>query len=335
MNKATKRNFSKLINQMKKLNLDSSNRYVIYPYGREGKRVKAVLNYLGIKESFIIDNKLCKEDTNIKHVDELNKIDVNEFIFLFSCRTPRYYNELLREIKKVVPDRRIIEIFPAPVKMIYILKSWRHKNHFLWTIKNTKGIRVMDVGCGNASAQLVKAVDPNIFYTGIDVGDYNQTTSSLNLIDDYHVVTPEKFGDEIAYFNGTEDYVISSHNIEHCNNPEKVITAMCRALKQEGVLYMSFPSRESVLFPSRGGTLNFYDDTTHIYLPDFEGIIKILKECGMKILFKRESMRGWYLKRIGKENEPLSIAENRVLNGTWDYWGFESIIWAKKIRPVF
>lgn len=340
MNKETKKEFSSLLKQLKKLNLDNNKNYVVYPYGKVGKRVKKAINYLGINESFIIDNNLCKENPKIKSIDDLNDIDTSKYTFLVACTSCAFRREILEAIRKHVPESQIIDVFhyrtekKSKLRKNYreILLTWRHKAHFLWTIRNEKGVRVMDVGCGNQSASIVKAYCNNIFYTGIDVGDYNQSTGSLNLIDDYHVVSPEKFADEIATFKGSEDYVISSHNIEHCNEPEKVVAAMCGALKQGGMLYMSFPSRESVLFPSRMGTLNFYDDAGHIYLPDFDKILRIMRKNGMKIIFKKASMRGWYFKRLGKKNEPLSIAENRVKIGTWDYWGFESIIWAKRVR---
>jgi hypothetical protein len=38
-----------------------------------------------------------------------------------------------------------------------------------------RGAKVLDVGCGNNSAQSTKKLRPDIYYVGLDVGDYNQT----------------------------------------------------------------------------------------------------------------------------------------------------------------
>ncbi len=205
-----------------------------------------------------------------------------------------------------------------------------HKIHFLHTIKKDKGVRLLDVGCGNQSASLIKSACPNVFYSGIDVGDYNQSQESKDLMDVYHVVAPDKFAGEIETFNGTQDIVISNHNLEHTNDPDACLRAMARALKKGGRLFMAFPSELSILFPSRGGTLNFYDDASHVNLLDFKHVCRVLKENGIKLEYANPSMRGWYLRKLGEREEGLSIAMNHVLVGTWDYWGFEAIIWGRK-----
>ena len=62
---------------------------------------------------------------------------------------------------------------------------------------------------------------------------------------------------------------------------------MCISLKQDGILYMAFPCEESVTFPSREGTLNFYDDPTHINIPIFDDILDQIKSNNLEILVER------------------------------------------------
>jgi hypothetical protein len=122
--------------------------------------------------------------------------------------------------------------------------------------------------------------------------------------------------------------------LEHCNDREETFNGIVKILKHGGNLFVSFPTKDSINFPSRKGTLNYYDDSTHKYNPpDFYKIISTLKENNFDIIFSSSSYKPLLYFLIGLLLEPLSKITNRVLfnsYGTWSYWGFESIIWARK-----
>lgn len=80
----------------------------------------------------------------------------------------------------------------------------------------------------------------------------------------------------------------------------------------------------------REGCLNFYDDVTHQHLAEYEKILATLLENGMKIEYKCKSYRPYILRRIGKRNEAKNREMHKVLEGTWAYYGFETVIWARK-----
>jgi len=188
--------------------------------------------------------------------------------------------------------------------------------------------RILDVGCGNNSPFNVKNIRPDCYYTGIDVGDYNQ--SSPELADKYIITDPNDFADEIMKLGGRFDAVISTHNIEHCNDRNKTMEAMLRALRPGGQLYMLFPSEISHTLPSRGGGLNYHDDGTHQGLPpDFDEIVSAIKSIGARIVFSERQYRPLHECVLGLLNEPDSVRRNTILPGTWSYYGFEAMIWAK------
>ena len=56
------------------------------------------------------------------------------------------------------------------------------------------------------------------------------------------------------------DAVISSHNLEHCNDRYGALNAILDKLKDGGKIYLSFPSGKTINFPKRDGCLNYYDD---------------------------------------------------------------------------
>ena len=139
-----------------------------------------------------------------------------------------------------------------------LLKS-RGKTSFL--TKLTPDSVILDVGCGNDFPLIVKNILPLCHYTGIDVGEYNQTRPDL--ADKYIITNPNTFASEISKFKSCFHAVVSSHNIEHCNDRESTIRAMLNAVKPGGRIYISFPCEGSVDFPNRRGTLNYFDDITH------------------------------------------------------------------------
>lgn len=194
------------------------------------------------------------------------------------------------------------------------------------------GARVLDVGCGNNSPRDAKILRPDLVYHGLDVGDYNQGDASIAYADSYEVVAPDRFADAIDRYEGQMDAVVSSHNLEHCLDPQAVLQAMARALRPGGRLYLAFPCEESVHFPSRRGTLNFFDDPTHRLVPAWPGVLAKLRECGLAMDLTCQRYRPGLLFVIGLLLEPLGRLASRNVPGsaTWALYGFESIIWARR-----
>ena len=194
------------------------------------------------------------------------------------------------------------------------------------------GGRVLDVGCGNNSPAQFKTQRPDLFYTGLDVGDYHQTVDPKQYADEYLVSTPEGFAACIAAFKGKYDAVVSSHNLEHCLDPDAVLQAMLATLKPGGRLYLAFPCEASLRFPKRAGCLNFHDDASHRAPPGYDETLRLIEAGGCRIEFARQRYRPWPLFLVGLALEPLSFALKRTmpLNSTWALYGFETVIWATR-----
>lgn len=191
---------------------------------------------------------------------------------------------------------------------------------------------ILDVGCGNDTPARVKGLLPESTYIGLDIGDYNQSQQSLELIDRYIVTSPDKFAQEIESLVGQIDAAISSHNIEHCNEPERTLRAICQSLLPDGKLFLAFPCAQSIHFPKRQGTLNFFDDPTHRDVPDFLAIRSLLESEGMTLEVCEPRYRPVLLCAMGLLLEPFSMLLKRLMpmGCTWALYGFESIIWARK-----
>jgi SAM-dependent methyltransferase len=208
------------------------------------------------------------------------------------------------------------------------LLNQKYKPDFI--LQLPRGARILDVGCGNNSAQATKKLRPDIYYVGLDVGDYNQQDPPAQHADEYIVTSSARFAEQIEKQPQSFAAVISSHNLEHCERPERVLSAMCRSLAPGGQLYLAFPSEASVNFPRRSGTLNFHDDEQHREVPRFREVIDRIRAAGLEIEFSAKQYRPPYKYLKGLLNEPRSALRKRVYNGTWAFYGFESIIWARR-----
>ena len=194
------------------------------------------------------------------------------------------------------------------------------------------GSDLLDVGCGNDSPYQIKALRPDIRYVGLDVGDYNQKHDPSFHADEYVIVTPEEFLPAIVDRFGQFDVVISSHNLEHCHQQDRVVAAMARALRPGGRIFLAFPAAMTVRLPSRKGTLNFYDDQTHVAPPDYNSVLKSLSAEGVDIDFAAQRYRPPFYFLAGLLSEPYSRWRNSVNPGTWALYGFETVIWGTKSR---
>ena len=208
------------------------------------------------------------------------------------------------------------------------LLNQKYKPDFI--LQLPRAAKILDVGCGNNSAQSTKKLRPDVYYVGLDVGDYNQADPPARHADEYVITSSGMFAAEIEKRPDSFAAVISSHNLEHCERPQQVLSAMCRCLAPGGQLYLSFPSEESVNFPRRSGTLNFYDDLEHREVPRFMEVIDRIRAAGLSIEFSAKQYRPPYKYLKGLLNEPRSAIKRRVYNGTWAFYGFESIIWARR-----
>lgn len=204
----------------------------------------------------------------------------------------------------------------------------RSKNDFLKQLDPNS--RILDVGCGNDSPKITKNILPECYYIGIDVGDYNQSYQSL--ADEYIIVDLDSFVKAIDAYSSGVDAVISNHNVEHCCDRYGVIASMAKTLKVGGMIYIAYPSPESVEFPSRRRTLNYYDDPSHVGdPPDFGRIISILVANGLRILYASSIYQPPIPWIEGLGNLDASERDGDLKDGTWCYWGFESVICAERV----
>lgn len=203
-----------------------------------------------------------------------------------------------------------------------------NKRDFLNTIRD--GAAVLDVGCGNNSVLRIKALKPNVEYTGVDIGDYNQSESAKKMCHRYVLTTDEGFTDTIRNLGEVYDYVICTHNLEHCADPYGTLSACLACVAPGGSIFIATPAKETVGFPHRRGTLNFTDDTTHRTLIDPDRVQAELSANNFEAVKYFRRYQPLAMSALGLLTEPVSAILKKNLYGTWELYGFETIFWARK-----
>ncbi len=204
----------------------------------------------------------------------------------------------------------------------------RGQRAFISSIQK-ENCKILDIGCGKNSIFL-KSLKPDSSIYGVDVSFFEQTDESKALYDKLIICESKDFAQSIYKINTDFDILISNHNIEHCEDPQSTFSAMVDRTKVGGVLFFATPSLNSINFPSRGGGLNFYDDPTHVHPVD---LIKLFNSESHRLecTYYQKSSKPviWWI--LGMLQEYISKKKNFIRLGTWDYYGFEQIMWIKKI----
>lgn len=86
-------------------------KFIIFPFGDVGMQVKEVLrNAYGIDAEYVLDNKLCKYNSDIKALGFLDNVSCDKFCVILASTNPDIYGELKKELQKYFTDENIAEL---------------------------------------------------------------------------------------------------------------------------------------------------------------------------------------------------------------------------------
>lgn len=205
-----------------------------------------------------------------------------------------------------------------------------HKFFIFRDIIGDKKLRILDVGCGNHSPSETKSNFKNVVYHGIDIEknpDYFE--SDLNAIDKFYLMDLDKLNFTDIEDN-SYDIIIMNHVIEHIHHGEEVLMQLFLKLKKGGYFYIECPYEKSVNFPSVKGTLNFYDDKTHVRMYT----LKDIRNCFDDSVTIVSSGRVRSI--INLLLTPYKMIKSKIQRGYvrgyvyWDLFGFGNYILIKK-----
>lgn len=210
--------------------------------------------------------------------------------------------------------------------MITIFKFFFLKKSF-----GDRKFKLLDVGAGNNSATKTKKAFPNCEYYGLDITkDYNNSEEDFKLMEEFYELDLTQLNFSVIpdnYF----DAIQMAHIIEHLKNGDEVIKKLIPKLKKNGFFYVEYPGMKSTKLPSMYGSLNFYDDPTHVRIYSVKEIEHIFKYENFTIL-KSGTRRNWFYILSMPLRIIQSLLKYRRLNGNifWDIFGFAEFVYAKK-----
>ncbi len=205
------------------------------------------------------------------------------------------------------------------------------KFYYLHKFFGKKAFALLDVGSGNHSASKTKRLFPACEYHGIDMDkhfnndetDFEAMTAFYEM--DLTLLQFEAIPDN--YF----DYIRIAHVIEHLHNGDAVIKGLLPKLKKDGFIYIEYPGIKSTKLPSMEGTLNFYDDPTHVRIYSVKEISGLLRDEQFKIISSGTRRSPAFLMAM-----PLNIAGHMIKRQKfqgptfWDILGFAEFVLARK-----
>jgi len=195
------------------------------------------------------------------------------------------------------------------------------------------GLRILDIGCGNNSPTTTKRWFPGCRYSGADIAQYNNNSDDIAAIDTFYPLGIDGSGYS-AIPDSSFDFVILHHVVEHMREPAPILATICSKLKPGGYIWIAFPSLRSLSLPSAEGTLQFCDDSTHVYVPDIREVSNILLPNGVKILHAGRS-RDFVRMLIGAAILPWAMLKRLITgrlscNGLWYVLGFEDHVFGQR-----
>ncbi len=206
--------------------------FIIYPYGECGVVAKQILNdCFGIKEEYIVDNRLAAFNKNIKKLDFCLELDRNQYTVLFTCENRGVYFEVLQDLERCFAKNNIVEIFAIdPYEKIFpdaTYAPWRKDAEFLKIYEKIRDITLVDLyrcyELWHLLIQSKKCAAGNILEVGVYKGgtgallataaEYAQIESEVFLCDTFKGVV--KTGDKDNFYRGGEHSDTSPASVEN------------------------------------------------------------------------------------------------------------------------
>ena len=190
---------------------------------------------------------------------------------------------------------------------------------------------LLDIGAGNHSASKTKKWFPNCEYHGLDLNkNYNNDENDFKLMKSFYELNLEELNlDSVP--NANFDFIMMAHVIEHLKNGDQVLVKLLAKLKPGGYLYVEYPGIKSTQLPRMKGTLNFFDDDTHVRVYSLTELYNLFLKNNTEII------KGGTRKYIPNIlMMPFKVIHNLIKYGKilpsifWDLFGFAEFILIKK-----
>ncbi|MCM8797248.1 MAG: class I SAM-dependent methyltransferase [Candidatus Omnitrophica bacterium] len=163
---------------------------------------------------------------------------------------------------------------------IYVKFPFLKKDYALLKNLPVNGI-LLDIGSGDGRyLKRASLIRPDLKLYAIDIDIYLERITPQDL--DSFIIAD--CTNHLPLKDESIDFVHCSSVIEHILQVSIIFKEIFRVLKKKGYAYIEAPEAKKVLIPSFGvvGTLNFYDDPTHIRPYTKESLRRLGLEAGFE-----------------------------------------------------
>jgi SAM-dependent methyltransferase len=194
-----------------------------------------------------------------------------------------------------------------------------------------RAFTLLDIGAGNHSPSKTKNIFPNATYYGLDLNkSYSYSDEDIRVMDGFYEMDLTQLQFDVIPDNFF-DYINIAHVIEHLHNGDIVVEKLLAKLKKGGHIYIEYPGKKSTKLPSMYGTLNFYDDPTHVRIYSVPEVRAVLEKNGLTVLSSGMRRSWFYIAMIPlRALRFLAKGEKVHANVFWDLMGFAEYVFAKK-----
>lgn len=205
------------------------------------------------------------------------------------------------------------------------------KFYFMKKAVGNRPFKLLDIGAGNHSPSKTTTLFPNCEYYGLDLNkDYNYDEQDEKALKGFYEMDLTKLEfDNIP--DNFFDYINMAHIIEHLHNGDKVLELMAEKMKKGAHIYIEYPGIKSTKLPSMYGTLNFYDDTTHVRVYNHRELKEFLEQHGFTVL-SSGMRRSWFYVALTPVRALGFLVKGEKVHGNvfWDLLGFAEYVYAVK-----
>ncbi|TPG72098.1 class I SAM-dependent methyltransferase [Hymenobacter nivis] len=205
------------------------------------------------------------------------------------------------------------------------------KFRFIERFYGQKPFRLLDIGAGNHSASNTKKWFPACEYHGVDLDkNYHNDENDFRLMTAFYEMNLEAL-DFAAIPDNYFDFIVMAHVVEHLKNGDDVIAGLLPKLRKGGLIYLEFPGYHSTTLPRMQGTLNFFDDDTHVRIYSLQEFYNLFLRHQFQVVAGGVQRRWHNILLI-----PLKIPHNlikykRIVPSIfWDLLGFAEYVVARK-----
>jgi len=205
--------------------------------------------------------------------------------------------------------------------------KFRHIQKFI----GNQPFRLLDIGAGNHSASKTKQWFANCEYHGVDLDkNYNNDEQDFKAMHAFYEMNLEALNFD-AIPDNYFDFIMMAHVVEHLRNGDLVIEKLFQKLRTGGMIYIEFPGYRSTQLPRMEGTLNFYDDPTHVRIYSVAELMNLCLRNGMEVVEggTRRHFQNLLLMPF-KIPHNLLVYRKIVPSIFWDFFGFAEFVLARR-----